>query len=120
MIISKPPILGQPCWFVQLAGRSCQLDKFNLPCAERESGKIITDQNCSPISNAADWSAPFGLFEELEAAGRVLEPAGHTAGHVSSDQFGDFESLLEPAGWTVGGRLQTAMLQQAGCVGSHW
>ena len=33
---------------------------------------------------AADGSTPFGLLEELEAAGCVVEPAGHTARHVSS------------------------------------
>ena len=51
---------------------------------------------------SADWSSPFELLEELEAAGCVIEPAGHTARHVSSNQFGDFESLPEPAGGTVG------------------
>ena len=68
----------------------------------------------------ADWSAPLGLLEGIEAVGCILEPAGHTARHVSSHQSGDFESLFEPAGWTVGAWLQTAILQQAGCARSHW
>ena len=54
---------------------------------------------------SADWSAPLGFLEGIEAVGCILEPAGHTARHVSSHQSGDFESLFEPAGWTVGAWL---------------
>ena len=34
---------------------------------------------------SADWSAPLGFLEGIEAVGCILEPAGHTARHVSSD-----------------------------------
>ena len=59
---------------------------------------------------SVDQLAPSGHLEKFEAAGRLFEPAGHTAGHVSSGQLGDFEPVVEQAGWRVGSRLQVAML----------